>query len=389
MKARKPLLKDNSEPAKLWRKTSYANLIRYNPSGNYFCRIRVRGKLIRKSLKTDVLSVAKLRLTDEEKKHREAAQRQLAFQRGRGQMTFGDALEIYRARLEANPDIKSKTKDYYEQRVDSLLRTWPGLKKTNVRDISKQDCLDWAARYKGSATAFNNTALVLRAVLDIAVESGVIYENPAKYITRRAVKPKELHLPDNAKFIEFAQTIENGGGRFSRDCADLVRFLAYGGFRLGEARNITWADCDFVREEIIVRGDPEEGTKNSEVRRVPMIGEMKALLERLRNERRKAPATARVMQVGECQIAMDTAAKKVSIAHLTHHDLRHLFATRCIESGVDIPTVSRWLGHKDGGVLAMKVYGHLRDQHSASMAKLVKFEETVSNIVPLRRAKAQ
>ena len=120
-----------------------------------------------------------------------------------------------------------------------------------------------------------------------------------------------------------------------------------------------------------------------------MIGEMRALLERLRNERRKEPATASVMKVGECQIAMDTAAKKVGIAHLTHHDLRHLFATRCIESGVDIPTVSRWLGHKDGGVLAMKVYGHLRDQHSASMAKLVKFEETVSNIVPLRRAKAQ
>jgi integrase len=66
--------------------------------------------------------------------------------------------------------------------------------------------------------------------------------------------------------------------------------------------------------------------------------------------------------------------------------LRHLFATRCIESGVDIPTVSRWLGHKDGGGLAMKVYGHLRNQHSASMAKLVSFETT--NIVPLRQTRA-
>jgi hypothetical protein len=34
-------------------------------------------------------------------------------------------------------------------------------------------------------------------------------------------------------------------------------------FRLREAWNITWADCDSVREEIMVRGDPEEGTKNS------------------------------------------------------------------------------------------------------------------------------
>jgi len=50
-------------------------------------------------------------------------------------------------------------------------------------------------------------------------------------------------------------------------------------------------------------------------------------------------------------------------------------ATRCIESGVDIPTVSRWLGHKDGGALAMRVYSHLRDSHSVNMAQKVTFHE--------------
>jgi len=54
------------------------------------------------------------------------------------------------------------------------------------------------------------------------------------------------------------------------------------------------------------------------------------------------------------------------------------FATLCIESGVDIPTVSRWLGHKDGGALAMKVYGHLRDQHSVNMAQKVTFMKPVT-----------
>jgi hypothetical protein len=44
-----------------------------------------------------------------------------------------------------------------------------------------------------------------------------------------------------------------------------------------------------------------------------------------------------------------------------------------IESGVDIPTVARWLGHKDGGALAMKTYGHLRNEHSQQMAQKVKF----------------
>jgi hypothetical protein len=50
---------------------------------------------------------------------------------------------------------------------------------------------------------------------------------------------------------------------------------------------------------------------------------------------------------------------------------------------VDIPTVSRWLGHKDGGALAMKVYGHLPNQHSASMAKLLKFTPAESNIIQM------
>jgi hypothetical protein len=46
---------------------------------------------------------------------------------------------------------------------------------------------------------------------------------------------------------------------------------------------------------------------------------------------------------------------------------------RCIEAGVDVPTVARWLGHVDGGALAMRVYGHLRREHSAAMAQRVTF----------------
>jgi hypothetical protein len=40
---------------------------------------------------------------------------------------------------------------------------------------------------------------------------------------------------------------------------------------------------------------------------------------------------------------------------------------------VDIPTLSRWLGHSDGGALAMRVYGHLRKDHSNAMAEKVIF----------------
>ena len=70
------------------------------------------------------------------------------------------------------------------------------------------------------------------------------------------------------------------------------------------------------------------------------------------------PPNEKVFRVNEAQKAIDSATRKLGLPRITHHDLRHLFAAAGIEGGVDIPTVSRWLGHKDGGALAMKTYGH-------------------------------
>jgi hypothetical protein len=59
-----------------WQKTQFANLVRYVPSGTYYARLRVQGKLVRKSLKTKAISVAKLRLSDLEKRERRLAEHQ-------------------------------------------------------------------------------------------------------------------------------------------------------------------------------------------------------------------------------------------------------------------------------------------------------------------------
>jgi integrase len=279
--------------------------------------------------------------------------------------------------------LKPRTKEYHEQRVNALLKSWPELKSIEVRKISKTDCLCWAAGFGqgSSATAFNHTISVLRQVIEIGVETGARYDNPARFIKRLRERPKKLRLPEFEQFEQFIVEMENSGGRFSKACADLVRFLAFGGFRKSEGAQITWADCDFERGKIAVRGDPETGTKNGEVREVPMIPDMRDLLQRLRSERGGEQGEVTVMTVRECQKAMDRAAKVAGMERITHHDLRHLFATRCIESGVDIPTVSRWLGHKDGGALAMKVYGHLRDEHSNAMAEKVTFSSLRSKVV--------
>ena len=57
---------------------------------------------------------------------------------------------------------------------------------------------------------------------------------------------------------------------------------AFTGLRIGEARFVTWADVDFSRGEIVVRGNPETGLKRrrvGEFRTLPLIPDAHALLE--------------------------------------------------------------------------------------------------------------
>jgi hypothetical protein len=103
--------------------------------------------------------------------------------------------------------------------------------------------------------------------------------------------------------------------RHSKNSSDFVETLTHTGVRKGEGACIEWRHCDFEKEMLTVLGTEEDGTKNGEIRYVPI----------------------------------------------------------CIESGVDIPTLSRWFGHKDGGVLAMKAYWHPRKEHSQAFAKKVTF----------------
>jgi integrase len=112
----------------------------------------------------------------------------------------------------------------------------------------------------------------------------------------------------------------------------------------------------------------------------PLQQLLKAIIERRKSAARFAADGKALLEPGdpilrlkECQKSIDAACLKTKVPRLTHHDFRHLFATICIESGVDIPTVAGWLGHHDGGVLAMQTYGHLRREHSQLAAAKVTF----------------
>jgi integrase len=357
---------------KTWTKTRKPNLLRHK-SGRYYARAYAGGKEVWQSLKTSHYSVAEAKLAEFLKEHRE----RVSNSNGEvsAKMTFGEALKVHQQNQADDVTIKQSTRHYWNQIFVALLKSWPGLADREIRRVTKTDCKEWARGFRkvASPTRYNNTIAGLRHVFDVAKDAGIIYSNPAEKLERVPVRAKQLTLPSGEQFLQIVDAVENAGAWCSRDCADFVRGLAFSGLRKAEAAQAEWRDLDFDKGEIVVRGDPETATKNWEVRRVPLIPDARALFERMRAERLGERLDAKVFLVGECQKALDRACKKVGAERITHHDLRHLFATRCIESGVDIPTVSRWLGHKDGGALAMKTYGHLRREHSIAQAQRVTF----------------
>jgi hypothetical protein len=175
--------------AKTWERTWLQNLVRHK-SGRYYARAFAGGKEVWKSLKTSHFSVAEARLAEFLKEHRKRVSN------GNGEvsakMTFGEAAPIHLRNLDDNVRIKPRTRHYWLQRLAALIKSWPGLNETETRKITHTDCKKWACMYAKivSPTNYNNTVALLRHVLNVAIEAGVIYANPAATLKRAAIRGK-------------------------------------------------------------------------------------------------------------------------------------------------------------------------------------------------------
>jgi integrase len=343
------------------------NLLQYvrrNGTGTYFARVKVNGKLFRQSLGTTVYTDAKDKLPDFLKKNRGKT-----FAVG----TFGDALNKYQQDLALDHAISDATKRYRAFCIKTLLSSWQGLAEASLSRIKPEDCKAWASKLAGEKDEqyFNNVLGTLRAIFRKAGITGS--DDPSKEVKRLGVKPKPMTLLTPEQFHKLTSHLEQSSAWKAQRSADLIRFLAYSGCRISEARKVTWADVDLSGGFIRVQNAKLRNASNHAITRdVPIIGEMRVLLERLKVDHDENE-NGKVLPFGECEKSLTSACEALGLPRQTHHDFRHLFATFAIQAGVDVPTVAEWLGHKDRGALAMRVYTHHQHGHSLAMAKKVSF----------------
>ena len=332
-------------------------------------------------MRTKVLEVAKARLREEQ---RSLGMEATAKPAKSGRMTVGMALGELLAEAAAHLPMRRKgrktaitesTSFYRTQTAQTLRQSWAktiekALDSTEVRKISSGEVRLWAdaLRTELSATRFNNTLGTFRKVFDIAIAAGELHRNPVNDIPRSYKQPKVTYTPTREEFTKLVGAIRKSSSRLANDIGDFVEFLAYTGTRKEEAAHVLWSDLDLGRQRVTLRK-----TKNGLVRNVDLIPEATELVERIKARRSDAQKDDRLFKVAEAYGALRSAAIAIGIPRISHHDLRDLFATTAIESGVDIPTVADWLGHQDGGALLLERYRKHRDEHAKEAAKRVSF----------------
>src|SRR5436190_23037198 len=113
---------EKTTSVKTWEKTSQQNLVRHK-SGRYYARTFGNNKEIWKSLRTSHFSVAKAKLAEFLREHRE---KQVAAPgETSAKMTFGEALKIHLQRQADNVTLKPSRWHYWKQATVALLRSSP------------------------------------------------------------------------------------------------------------------------------------------------------------------------------------------------------------------------------------------------------------------------
>jgi integrase len=261
-------------------------------------------------------------------------------------------------------------KTTYTRRLYCINASLRLFKTKPIGKITLLDCERWAtARSKVvKGRTFNCDLETMRLVFAYGISHGLLMDNPTAGIRRRRLDTAPVVIPSRTQF----KTLIADMRLRSTNAANIIEFLAYSGFRSGEAHEVRWADIDFEAKTVrITIGDA--GTKKH-TRSIPLFPPLERLLRDMLARLRKPPKPSdHVLADINAGWALSTACRRLGLPPYHRHTMRHFFCSTAIEAGVDVLTVSKWAGHRDAQMIC-RVYGHSSQEQSNEMAKRMVFD---------------
>lgn len=283
-------------------------------------------------------------------------------------------------KLYVKPATKIRTHKKYQRLIG--IHILPALGEFELNDLTASVLQHFTVELSEKGLSANTVNGII-SVLKSSLKRAVLLDVTEKEFTAAIVRPKQREKQvdclskDEQRKIEKYILEKKKGNLFG------VVLCLYTGLRIGELLALTWDDVDLKNGVITVSKSCHDSWENGKyvkvidttktdcsTRTIPIP---KQLLTRLKEYKKSSSGNYIVIgrsmhgaQVRSYQKTFETLLNRLHIAHKGFHSLRHTFATRALECGMDIKTLSEILGHKNP-TITLKRYAHSMLEHITEM----------------------
>lgn len=289
-----------------------------------------------------------------------------------------DWLELYVKAL-----TKERTYKKYRQQTEKYIL--PALGDRDMGELTAVELQKFSASLSENGLApssINFIITILRASLKKGVLLGIIDKQYSDAIVRPKIRANTVSCftKEEQKIIENYILYRGKPYLFG------ILLALYSGLRIGELLALTWEDVDLHKGVIsitkscydkwenghYIKAIDTTKTKSSE-RVIPLPRQIMIHMKTLKRHTNKYIVDGKTewgAQVRSYQRTFERLLQKLNIKHRGFHALRHTFATRALEAGMDIKTLSEILGHQDPSI-TLRRYAHSLIEHKTEMMNRV------------------
>ncbi|MGL6200577.1 MAG: tyrosine-type recombinase/integrase [Lachnospiraceae bacterium] len=285
-----------------------------------------------------------------------------------------------------NSGIKSSTYAIYNTMLQNHIL--PYFENKKLIAVTKNDVGEFVQCLTGKGLSGNSVHGVfglLNRMLKCGVDERALLLNPCDEVILPKKEPRKIEVLT----VEEQQKLEQAALK-EEDGAAVVTAL-YTGMRIGEIAALRWEDINFdmgmihVNQTVqrIADVDGENKTKlvfsspksEKSNRLIPMTEKTKSWFQSLRQDSQGEYVIACKDGFAEPRVIRYRYVKivdKAGLKYVPFHSLRHTFATRCLEQGVDPTNLSSIMGHSSSKMTLDVYTDSLLEQRIISMGKIDK-----------------
>lgn len=277
------------------------------------------------------------------------------------------------------PVVKNRTFEHYEMIVQQKIV--PRLGEYVMEDLDPNMVQKYVAELLAvyAVNTVNGIISIIKSSLKKAFKIGVTKKEISDYIAQPKVREKEISCFSVAE----QKKIEKAVLTSKKDRMFGIILCLYTGLRIGELFALEWSNVDLHKGILLVEktcrdkwvdghyqktlDTPKTATSR---RKVPIPKQLLPYLRRMKRNSKGcyviSGKNGKDIAIRSYQKSFERLLIREDIHHKGFHALRHTFATRALECGMDIKTLSEILGHKNAAV-TLNRYAHSLLEHKQEM----------------------